>query len=177
MSGDFWGCPTLATPCTIAHQALLSVRFSRQEYWSGLPFPPSGDGEALQAAPTGMRALPGLPKGPMAALRCWPATCPPSQPLSQGARSPPAPSLPLLLSGCQQPEDGEDLRWLWGPGFGLASPLPSTLSIHPPTLSPSTLSIPPLPQLLASTTPLSPPTLGIPHSPPSLSIAPSLPHS
>ena len=28
---------------TIAHQALLSVGFSRQEYWSGLPFPSPGD--------------------------------------------------------------------------------------------------------------------------------------
>ena len=27
-----------ATPWTIAHQALLSMRFSRQEYWNGLPF-------------------------------------------------------------------------------------------------------------------------------------------
>ena len=30
-------------PWTIAHQALLSMEFSRQEYWSGLSFPPSGD--------------------------------------------------------------------------------------------------------------------------------------
>ena len=28
---------------TVAHQALLSVGFSRQEYWSGLPCPPPGD--------------------------------------------------------------------------------------------------------------------------------------
>ena len=28
---------------TIAHQAPLSMRFSRQEYWSGLPCPPQGD--------------------------------------------------------------------------------------------------------------------------------------
>ena len=27
----------------IAHQALPSKGFSRQEYWSGLPFPPPGD--------------------------------------------------------------------------------------------------------------------------------------
>ena len=27
-----------ATPWTVAHQALLSMGFSRQEYWSGLPF-------------------------------------------------------------------------------------------------------------------------------------------
>ena len=31
------------TPWTVAHQAPLSVGFSRQEYWSGLPFPPPGD--------------------------------------------------------------------------------------------------------------------------------------
>ena len=31
------------TPWTIAHQAPLSMGFSRQEYWSGLPFPPPGD--------------------------------------------------------------------------------------------------------------------------------------
>ena len=32
-------CPTLVTPWTVACQAPLSMRFSRQEYWSGLPFP------------------------------------------------------------------------------------------------------------------------------------------
>ena len=31
------------TTWTIAHQAPLSVGFPRQEYWSGLPFPPPGD--------------------------------------------------------------------------------------------------------------------------------------
>ena len=31
------------TPGTKAPQALLPVGFSRQEYWSGLPFPPPGD--------------------------------------------------------------------------------------------------------------------------------------
>ena len=30
------------TPWTVAHQAPLSMGFSRQEYWSGLPCPPSG---------------------------------------------------------------------------------------------------------------------------------------
>ena len=28
---------------SVAHQAPLSMGFSRQEYWSGLPFPPPGD--------------------------------------------------------------------------------------------------------------------------------------
>ena len=32
-----------ATPWTIARQAPLSMGFSRQEYWSGLPFPSPGD--------------------------------------------------------------------------------------------------------------------------------------
>ena len=30
-------------PRTVAHQAPLCMRFPRQEYWSGLPFPSSGD--------------------------------------------------------------------------------------------------------------------------------------
>ena len=32
-----------ATLWTVAHQAPQSVGFSRQEYWSGLPFPSPGD--------------------------------------------------------------------------------------------------------------------------------------
>ena len=32
-----------ATSWTVAHQAPLSMEFSRREYWSGLPFPSSGD--------------------------------------------------------------------------------------------------------------------------------------
>ena len=32
-----------ATPWTVAHQALPSMGFSRQEYWSGLPFPSPGN--------------------------------------------------------------------------------------------------------------------------------------
>ena len=31
------------TPWTVAYQALLSMGFSRQEHWSGLPFPSPGD--------------------------------------------------------------------------------------------------------------------------------------
>ena len=36
-------CPTLVTPWTVACQVPLSMGFSRQEYWSGLPFPSPGD--------------------------------------------------------------------------------------------------------------------------------------
>ena len=31
-----------ATPWTVAHEAPPSMEFSRQEYWSGLPFPSPG---------------------------------------------------------------------------------------------------------------------------------------
>ena len=34
---------SFATPWTVAHQAPLSTRFPRQEYWSGLPFSPPVD--------------------------------------------------------------------------------------------------------------------------------------
>ena len=56
-----------ATPWTVTLQASLSMGFSRQEYWSGLPFPPPGDlpnpgikpqSPALQADP-----LPSQPPG------------------------------------------------------------------------------------------------------------------
>ena len=36
-------CLALASPWTVARQAPLSMGFSRQEYWSGLPFPSPGD--------------------------------------------------------------------------------------------------------------------------------------
>ena len=35
--------PLFAAPRTVARQAPLSMGFSRQEYWGGLPFPPPGD--------------------------------------------------------------------------------------------------------------------------------------
>ena len=62
-------CLTLATPQAVACQAPLSMGFSRQEYWSGLPFPSPGDlpdpgiktrSPALQAdsLPTELRGKP-----------------------------------------------------------------------------------------------------------------------
>ena len=41
-----------ATLWTIARQAPLSMEFSRQEYWSGLPFPSPGDLPDPGAEPT-----------------------------------------------------------------------------------------------------------------------------
>ena len=43
-SGKSHSCIQLyVTLCTIAHQSPLSLGFSRQEYWTGLPCPPPGD--------------------------------------------------------------------------------------------------------------------------------------
>ena len=36
-------CPTLCDPVDCTHKAPLSMGFPRQEYWSGLSFPPPGD--------------------------------------------------------------------------------------------------------------------------------------
>ena len=44
-----------ATPWTVAHQAPLSMGFSRQEHWSGLPFPSptqESKSEVVQSCPT-----------------------------------------------------------------------------------------------------------------------------
>ena len=38
-----WSRSVFVTPWTIAYQASPSMGFSRQEYWSGLPFPSPGD--------------------------------------------------------------------------------------------------------------------------------------
>ena len=35
--------PLFVTPWTVAHQTPLSMGFSRQEYWNGLPLPTPGD--------------------------------------------------------------------------------------------------------------------------------------
>ena len=36
-------CPALVIARTVARQSSLSMGFSRQEYWSGLPFPSPGN--------------------------------------------------------------------------------------------------------------------------------------
>ena len=43
---------SFVTPWTMAHQALLSMEFSKQEYWNGLLFLPLGDLPDLGTAPT-----------------------------------------------------------------------------------------------------------------------------
>ena len=47
-------CLTLCCPLTRACQAPLSMGFSRQEYWSGLPCPPPGDLPKLGIKPVSL---------------------------------------------------------------------------------------------------------------------------
>ena len=52
-----FGCVQLfATLWTVAHQALLSMELSRQEYWSGLPCPPPGDLPYPGIKPTSLKS-------------------------------------------------------------------------------------------------------------------------
>ena len=57
----------LATPWTAAYQAPASMGFSRQEYWSGLPFPSpevrAATAKSLQLCPTLCDPIDGSPPG------------------------------------------------------------------------------------------------------------------
>ena len=62
-------------PWTVARQTPLSMEFSRQEYWSGLPFPSPGD-----------LPDPGIePTSPALAGRFF-TTAPPGKPMEGGGR-------------------------------------------------------------------------------------------
>ena len=52
-------CLTFVIPWTVACQAPLPIGFSRQEYWSGLPFSPLGDlpDLGMQVSPIGRQIL------------------------------------------------------------------------------------------------------------------------
>ena len=60
------------TPWTVAHQAPVSMGVSRQEHWSGLPFPPPGDLPDPGAEPA-------PPVSPVSASRLF-TTEPPGKP-------------------------------------------------------------------------------------------------
>ena len=45
------------TPWTVALQGPLSMEFSRQEYWSGLPFPAQGDRPDPEIKPASLESL------------------------------------------------------------------------------------------------------------------------
>ena len=57
---------------TVAHQALLSMGFSRQEYWSGLPFPSPGNLPHPGVEPASLIS-PALASGLFATSATWEA--------------------------------------------------------------------------------------------------------
>ena len=63
------------TPWTVALQAPLTMGFSRQEYWSGLPFPSPGDlpnpGIKLGSPTWQADALSSESTGKLAAIKFW----------------------------------------------------------------------------------------------------------
>ena len=68
MLGRFSRVRLCATLWTAAHQAPLSTGFSRQEYWTGLPFPSPKEANAataksLQSCPTLCNPIDGSPPG------------------------------------------------------------------------------------------------------------------
>ena len=62
-----------ATPRTLARQAPLSVGFSRQEHWSGLPCPPAGGlpNPGIEHTPLTSCRWGSLPLVPPSALEVW----------------------------------------------------------------------------------------------------------
>ena len=64
------------TPWTVAHQAPLSMGFSRQEHWSGLLCPPAGDllDPAIEPRSPALQADSSLsepPRKPLISKVCW----------------------------------------------------------------------------------------------------------
>ena len=67
-----------ATLWTVAHQASLSLGFTRQEYWSGLPFPTPGDLPDSGIKPTSLES-PALAGGFFTTSATWEARVQPSE--------------------------------------------------------------------------------------------------
>ena len=100
-----------ATPWTVAYQAPQSMEFSRQEYWSGLPFPSPGDlpnpgiepgSPALQAD-----ALPSEPPGKPQALGIW------KEGGERAARRAPRATAPMSTSTASLPAAARGPRRCW----------------------------------------------------------------
>ena len=67
-------CVQLFVTLWIVHQAPLSMGFSRQEYWSGLPYPPPGDLPDLRIKPVSLISF-ALAGGFFTTSTTWEALC------------------------------------------------------------------------------------------------------
>ena len=92
---SYFNCVQLcATLWTVAHQAPLSMGFSRQEYWSGLPCHPPGDLPNPETEHTFLMSFPGLLSRP----------CRKRRPSARGRGA--APVRALGAGGCRAPGRG-----------------------------------------------------------------------
>ena len=85
-------CNTFVTLWTVAHQALLSMGFLRQEYWNGLPFPspwalPDAGIESMSPVLEGRLFTTELPGMPLAIL-CPSTNCTLVSPVPSKVRQP-----------------------------------------------------------------------------------------
>ena len=124
-----------ATPWTIAYQAPLSMEFSRQEYWNGLPFPSPGDlpepgiepgSPALQTDTVSPETPAKQPPAPVPT-----ANCPPPAGLTGSPPSPLPPDCPLLLT--HSPIQGPLLVvviTLFPRGFSFSPPCGHTIGLY-----------------------------------------------
>ena len=126
-------CPTLCEPMGCAHQASLSMGFSRQESWSGLPFPsPAVYGVLIKPSPwrTGWDVLSETKE------QDHPLVCPdqarPGLGSPVGSRSPRGPlEMGRLAQGCRE------LPGRGGGGLGLAFPAPPPSHAQGPSDAPT----------------------------------------
>ena len=63
MLSRFRHVPLFVIPWTIVFQVPLSMGFSKQDYWSGLPCPPPGDLPDPRLLPSQAGSLPLVPPG------------------------------------------------------------------------------------------------------------------
>ena len=70
---SFMSWPSLGLFVTVACQAPLSIEFSRQEYWSGLPLPSRGDlpDPGIEPQSPALQADSLLSEPPGKPIICW----------------------------------------------------------------------------------------------------------
>ena len=133
-------CPTLCSPTDCAPRPPLSMEFSRQEYWSGLPFPTPGDLPSSGMEPTSLvsLALAGI-------FFTTGATWEPKHCNSSQIQTPFWLLGSLCITGLLHTSPCYHSHTYVPPSICLPSPLFTQLSltIHTPTVPP--INIPPLP--------------------------------
>ena len=98
MLSDFSRVQLFATPWTLAHQGPLSMGFSRQEHWNGLPFPSLGDLPDPGIKPRSLMS-PGLADGFFTTSATWEA---PRVPCPTPFRCLPSPGWPSCFLSLQR---------------------------------------------------------------------------